>query len=207
MTSCVLMAIFEATAEIATMATRCPSVRLDPASQRRHQFVSVAKNIDSPLLSLWSISFCPPPTGLTQFNLKWCYFLTLPAAQFPLSGRCASSRRQVRWLILNAEWVRQSWQLRDDCEFAICSCFVFFFVAVMNMKSENPCRGSMTWGIQWESAVQGQPLRNWMNHESNKILVSRLRTVYFFFSSSSSSSHAHTDSTLHVTGARSWHKV
>lgn len=97
--------------------------RLDCASQCRHQFVSLAKNIDSPLSSEWSISFGLPPRSLTQFNLKWCSFLSPPPAQFPLSGYCASSCRQVRWMLLNAEWVRQSWQMREDCSFPVCCCF------------------------------------------------------------------------------------
>lgn len=43
-----LMAIFEATVEVAAMATRCLSASLDCASQRQRQFVSLGKNTDSP---------------------------------------------------------------------------------------------------------------------------------------------------------------
>ncbi len=67
------------------------------------------RTLTPPLSSQWSISFCLPPLRLTQFNLKRRSFLTLLPAQFPLSGCRASSRRQVRWMFLNAEWVRQRW--------------------------------------------------------------------------------------------------
>lgn len=42
-TSCVLMAIFEATAEVNAMATRCVS-----ASQSAQAFAALTENIDSP---------------------------------------------------------------------------------------------------------------------------------------------------------------
>lgn len=60
------MAIFEAMAEMATIATSCPSPRLDSASQR--QFVSLAKNIDSPSRHtdpLVSVSHLPVWLSLT----------------------------------------------------------------------------------------------------------------------------------------------
>lgn len=40
--------IFDAAADVATMATRCPSARLDSASQPRQQCVSWAKNTEPP---------------------------------------------------------------------------------------------------------------------------------------------------------------
>lgn len=152
--------IFKATVEMAAMATRCPSVRLLVCLSAPAPICIRGKEQWLPLLSPWSISFCLPPTSLTHFNLKWYRFLSLPAAQFPLSGRRASSRGQVRWMFLNAERVRWILELRDVRYFAICSLFLFLQLQwcqlELSMKSENTCWTRET-GNTVKRTVQGHP--------------------------------------------------
>lgn len=131
LTSFVLIVIVKATAEMVTMATnrpfREPGFHL---SERRRQFVSLAKNIDSP--SRHSDPFASVSHIWHWLSLTWsALFYALPAVQFPFLGFCASSRRQVKWMFL-VEWICQSRQPIAGC----CLLFTVVFSPVMHWCQE-----------------------------------------------------------------------
>lgn len=76
-----------------------------------------------PLTALWSISFYPPPTSLTQFNFKWCVWCSF------LSRVCL---RHLVGGLGGCSWMLNECIIAGSWEKAFCLPFTGVFVSPRN---------------------------------------------------------------------------